>query len=104
MALNALRIDDVVLNPDGSLAFSLSEGTAPLALTPTGDGLLFSSRQDFREQMLAWVESFGAKEKLFMLVAEAFKQDPTMRASTLTAQKQRQIVVDYTSPAKVITT
>lgn len=104
MYFNGLRIDDLLVASDGRVIFKFTEGNAPLPVSPGTEGIEFSSRQDFVAQMHDWVETLGPREKIFILIADALKADPTLRTTTLNAQRGRQIVVDFTSPAKVLST
>jgi len=101
---NSLRIDDIQVRSDGSILFNVKEGDAPLDAALSADGIGFSSRRDFVEQMRAWVDSLGAREKLFILVAAAVKNDPQLGPTTLSGLRTKQIIVDFTSPSKVIAT
>ena len=106
MAGNSLRIDTARLRNDGGLEFLFKEGDAPLPLELSNDGVIFpGGRQQFIEELrdFATLIKENPKYKLFMLLAQQIKDDPTIRQSTINAMNGRSITVDFSAPAKVIT-
>ena len=70
----AVRVDDVVTRPDGSVELLLTTTMQELPAEPSGQGMVYGSKQDLIDD----IRHFTNQHITMILLANWLKADPTL--------------------------
>lgn len=97
----ASRIDDIIdlPGPTGGVQLNLTEGEHPLTATPSNEGLAFTG-PDWKADLMAECRAAEARilaDLKFLMVADAYRADPTMGTAFRNACKGKTKIIDLSS-------
>lgn len=83
----ALRIDRLVLHPDGRVELVYTRGVAPLPVASGGEGIIWSSKADAVQALDDAASRLDAEDLLLMLLAVWRRAHPDMTNVSLVIGK-----------------